>query len=130
MVFAFGATIPGSGLDLQSEARRRSITPRSTIESLRQHGAPTTVIEALTKIEQHPNFAYLSLLRRVLFHRGLPGRLIILTGTGVRGRYHRFGDLDGPDITEGWGSAMLTWAAEAIGTVLTALDGWVSHQER
>jgi hypothetical protein len=122
---AFGAALSFPGFSLGSESARRRVTPEAALSIVRSSGAPVDVLRSLEVVRADPIVKYVADLRRTLFHRGLPGRLIIADGSGIQGRYHQFGEVNGPDITYEWPSAVLQPSGAAVDKVLIGFQKWL-----
>jgi hypothetical protein len=128
-IFAWCSSRALTGFDLANERDRRAVNPATALDRLRDVPDASAVASALGTLLASATYYVWGNLRRILFHRGLPGRLISVViggGSGSATRYHRFGESEGPEVTPETSRQMSRWLTDQLRLVLPLAQEWVS----
>lgn len=124
-LFAWGAAVHPDAFPILTEKDRRGVTPPATATRFGQFASAGPLLSALEGLRQAEEYQTLSKWRTVLFHRGLPGRRFSVSVGGggsaeAVGRYHDFGDLQGPELDPTLPVKYSAWLVASLESVLTA----------
>jgi hypothetical protein len=120
-LFAWGAAIHPTDFPFDTDAQRRQVSIQTAASAYGKIDQGDQLANALRSIRGSNEYNEWMTLRRVLFHRGLPGRVIrFSTGpTEPTSRYHAFADLGGIEVHPDSISSMLTWLATILESTLS-----------
>lgn len=117
---AIGAMLRPAGFPLTTEAHRRSVTLKSTVQRFEEHFPHDPLTEALRRTSVAKELADLTLLRNTLAHRTQPGRTIVVGGTSTwQGR-----------PLSGATTPTLDWLQEEIGILAPLTAAFIEGQPR
>jgi hypothetical protein len=129
-IYAWGACRQLGNFSLSDENARRHVSVKSTLAAVRALPDAQDVGEALSLVHGARTYEELLNMRRVLFHRGLPGRHISASVGSPRSRatrYSHFASEIGPDITPDTTRSRLQWLVESLECLLPAAERWVKR---
>lgn len=119
-LFAFGASVDPSRFPFGNESDRSKVTLKKTRKCFKELPRRKAISDALEKLKTSQEFKDWDLWRRVLFHRGVRGR-VIPVGGGLS-RYREFGECVGPTITKSLTRDLRRWLANTLRDVFVAAD--------
>ena len=117
-MFGIGAIARPTVFPMSNERERTGVTPRKVLGSYHSSG-PKNVADALKHLCDSQEYKDWHHWRRILFHRGMPGR-IISVGSTTGTRYNDFGDLGGPALEPNLALDRCGWLADEINRVWRA----------
>lgn len=112
-LFACGSVIAPDHFPFEDDQQRRGVNIRSTARAYHHISQHHQVAHFFTDLSDTDKFSIIRTLRRILYHRGLPGRLII-AGSEKPSRYHSFADIEGIDIQPESIDQLCRWVQTAI----------------
>jgi hypothetical protein len=126
-IFAWGACRQLAGFSLATEEARRKAVPKTVRDRLGGVPDAGALVSALEKLKGSDTYLEWVNLRIILFHRGLPGRIINMTdGEGSGTRYQRFGEFDGPEVTPDTSREMARWLTGQLQIIVPLAHEWVT----
>jgi|GEM_PF-3284261 len=120
-LFAWGAAIYPTKFRFENDIQRRKIKIQTTISTYEEIDQGIRLANALRSVLEDDEYGKWMTLRRVLFHRGLPGRLILATTGPIepRSRYHSFANLEGIEVHPDSISSMISWLTTTLENTLS-----------
>lgn len=126
-LFALGSALHPDRFPFEDDQHRKHVNLRSTADAYREDARHIEIADSLTSVAEADQFQVMSTLRRVLYHRGLPGRLII-AGSGKPSRYHDFADIEGIDVQPHSLTDLASWVRKALQEIFTVTSQMMQQQ--
>lgn len=117
-LFAWGAALYPGVFSFASEREKRRVSPGTTSHSFDQIPEGRSLAAAIRQAENSSDYERWTTLRRVMFHRGLPGRLIVVGPEDARTKYHPFADLGGIEAHPDTIDTLRQWLAKTLSDVM------------